>query len=106
MATGRWNGVFGPPSDTGHIRVGDCGLYERPEGMTEDAKAEEYEKAVGQMRDRDQSLMGGKANLRQSLPDGMEMSNRYRGTGADLRMSIDPGLDVPAPKHQLADDSV
>lgn len=106
MATGPWNGVFAAPSYTGHVTLGSCALYERPMDMTLEAKAEEERKARQQMRDRDQSLMGGKANLRESLPSGMEMSNRYRGTGADLRMSIDPALDAPAPSHQLADDGV
>lgn len=105
MATGRWNGVFAPPAYTGHITLGDSALYERPLEMTNEARTEDVKRARQQMSDRDQSLMGGKANLR-NLPDGMEMSKRYRGTGADLRMSIDPALDVPVPSHQLADDSV
>ncbi len=103
MATGRWNGAYAPPAYTGHVTLGDSALYERPEGMTRDAQVEDEKRARQQMTDRDQSLMGGKANLR-NLPQGMEMSNRYRGTGANLRMSIDPALDAPAPSHQLADD--
>ena len=106
MATGRFNGEFAPPDYTGHVTVGDSALYERPMEMTLEAREEELKKARQQMRDRDQSLMGGKANLRGSLAPGMEMSNRYRGTGADLRMSIDPALDAPPPSHQLADDGV
>ncbi len=104
MATGRFNGVFGPPAYTGHVTLGDSGLYERPEEMTREAQIEDEKRARAQMSDRDQSLMGGKANMR-ALPPGMEMSDRYRGTGANLRMSIDPALDVPAPKHQIADDN-
>lgn len=105
MATGRWNGVYDAPSYTGHIRLGDSGLYERPMQMSADAKVEDEKKARQQVRDRDQSLMGHKANVRNSLPDGFAMSPKYRGTGGDLRMSIDPALDAPAPGHQLADDS-
>jgi hypothetical protein len=101
-ATGRWNGVFGPKSDTGHIRVGDAGLYERPLGMSEDAREEDIKRARQQMSDRDQSLMGGKANVRGTVPADAMNSRKYRGTGADLRMSIDPALDVPVPKHTLA----
>lgn len=104
LAVGRWNGVFGPPEDVGHIRVGDSGLYERPLDMTKDARSEEIKKAHQQMRDRDESLMGGKANIRGSFGqgNGIEMGGKYRGTGAQLRMSIDPALDAPAPSHQLA----
>ena len=54
------------------------------------------------MRDRDEALMGGKAKLRNSMNDGMSMERRYRGTGGDVRMSIDPGIDIPRPQHQLA----
>lgn len=104
LATGRWNGVFGPPEDVGHIRIGDSGFYERPLGMTKDARAEEIRRAHQQMRDRDESLMGGKANIRGAIGNGngIEMGGKYRGTGAQLRMSIDPALDVPMPSHELA----
>ncbi len=102
----KWNGVFGPPSDTGHIRVGDCGLYERPMTLTEEAKEEEFRKATQQMRDRDQALMGGAKGARRALGNGIEMGGKYRGTGGDLKMSIDPGLDVERPNYQPADDEV
>ncbi len=55
------------------------------------------------MRDRDQALMGGKSNVRNAMQGGFEMGGKYRGTGADLRMSIDPGLDIPAPSHKVVD---
>jgi hypothetical protein len=103
-AIGKWNGVFGPISDTGHIIVSDMGLYERPASLTEEAKAEDYKKAVGQMRDRDEALMGGKAKLRDNVRDGIAMGGKYRGTGGDIRMSIDPALDVERPSYQPADD--
>ena len=78
-------------------------LMERPSELCQEARAEDYRIARQQMLDRDQSLMGGKANVRNALPDGFAMDNRYRGTGGDLRMSIDRALDVPAPAHQLAE---
>lgn len=104
-AEGRWNGVYASPEEKGHIIVGDCGLYERPLEMSRDAQDEDDRRAVQQMRDRDQSLMGGKANVRGSMGNGIEMGGKYRGTGGNLRMSIDPGLDIPAPAHELADDA-
>jgi hypothetical protein len=105
LAKGKWNGVFGPESDVGHIRVGDSGLYERPAQMSEDARNDDKRKAVAQMRDRDQSLMGKKANIRNGLSEGYEMGGKYRGTGGDIRMAIDPALDVPGPSYQAPDDS-
>lgn len=104
MASGRWNGVFGPTSDTGHIIVSDMGLYERPESLTEEAQADDKRKAIGQMRDRDEALMGGKAKLRGGVGDGIAMGGKYRGTGGDIRMSIDPALDVERPSYRPADD--
>ena len=105
-AGSKWNGVFGPKEDTGHIRVGDCGLYERPLALTEEAKEEEFRKAVSQMRDRDAALMGGKAKLRDNMGNGLAMGGKYRGTGGDIRMSIDPALDVERTQYQPADDDV
>lgn len=106
LAVGRWNGIFDAPNYTGHVRLGDSALYERPMEMSVDAKIEDEKRARQQVRDRDNSLMGHKANLRGSLPDGFAMGGKYRGTGGDLRMSIDPALDAPAPSHQSADDSI
>jgi hypothetical protein len=103
-AEGRWNGVFGPPSDTGHIRVGDCGLYERPMSLTLEARQEDLRKATQQMKDRDQALMGGAKGARRANGSGIEMGGKYRGTGGDIRMSIDPALDVERPSYQAADD--
>ena len=102
-AQGRWNGVFAPPSYTGHIRVGSSGLYERPMKMTLEAQAEDLARAQRQMRDRDSALMGGRANVRGAMRDGIEMGGKYRGTGADLRMSISPELDAPKPSYRIAE---
>jgi hypothetical protein len=71
--------------------------------MSQEAANEDKRNAIQQMRDRDQSLMGGKANVAAAMRDGIEMSQKYRGTGGNLRMSIDPGLDVPMPSHKLAE---
>lgn len=84
------------------VRKGQM-LMERPMVLSEEARAEEYRKAVTQMRDRDQSLMGREANLRGGLAPGFEMGGKYRGTGGDLRMSIDSNIDAPRPQHKLAD---
>ena len=103
----RWPGRFMPQGHKGPIIRGSQMLMERPAQLCQEARSEMVSKARRQMNDRDQSLMGGKANLRgaaQSL--GVPLSGRQRGVGADLRMSIDPGLDVPTPSYAPADDSV
>lgn len=99
----RHPGRFMAKEETGATVYGGQMLMERPESLCNEARDDDYRKAVQQMRDRDQALMGRKANLRQNLPQGIEMGGKYRGTGADLRMSIDRALDVPAPQHELAE---
>ena len=100
----RHPGMFVARGRTGDIVRGGLRLEERPLEMTLQARAEEEASAKQQMRDRDQSLMGGKANLRGAMRDGFSMEGRYRGTGGNLRMSIDPGLDIPVPQHQVTQE--
>lgn len=106
MSVGRFAGVWMPKSFTGHITQGGQGLYERPKTLSDEARAEDRAKAVQQMNDRDESLMGSKAQLRKAMGNGLSMDKRYRGTGGDLRMSIDRALDIPTANYQPADDSV
>lgn len=100
----RHPGMFVPIGHKGDIVRGGQRLEERPASLTAEARAEDIAVARRQMTDRDQSLMGGKANVRGAMTNGMEMSAQYRGTGGQLRMSIDPALDVPAPAHKIAID--
>ncbi len=99
----RHPGRFVPLGRSGDIVRGGNRLEERPKEMNDQARAEEYALAKQQMMDRDQSLMGGKANLRGTVSSEITDRTKYRGVGADLRMSIDPGLDVPTPTHKLAE---
>lgn len=98
----RHDGMWADKGKTGAIIYGGQMLMERPTMLCEEARADDVTKAMQQMRDRDASLMGRKADLRNKMPQGFEMGGRYRGTGADLRMSIDSALDIPAPQHELA----
>ena len=99
----RHPGMFVPVGTKGDIVREGQRLEERPASMTEAARAEDVAVARQQMSDRDQALMGGKANAR-NLPPGMEMNpSKYRGTGGDLRMSIDPAVDAPKPSLPLAE---
>ena len=74
-------------------------LVERPTALTEEARAEEVQKAVQQMSDRNESF----TRVKKEIGTGMEMSGRYRGTGGDIRISVDKGVDIPRPQHTLAD---
>lgn len=98
----RHDGKFMMSGTKGATVYGGQMLMERPVMLGEEAREDEYRKAVQQTRDRDQALMGRKADVRNKMPQGFEMGGRYRGTGADLRMSIDQALDIPAPQHELA----
>lgn len=99
----RWPNSM-PAGETGHIIIGGQGLYERPMAMSLEARAEDIEMAHRQMKDRDDALMGGKAQLRQTMRNGFSMDQKYRGAGGDLRISIDQAADAPRPSYQAADD--
>lgn len=99
----RHPGRFVPVGKTGDIIRDGMRLEERPASMTEEARQEDIAVARRQMTDRDESLMGGKASVR-NLPPGMEMGGKYRGTGGSLKMNIDPGIDIPGPSYQAPED--
>ena len=92
---GRWT----HPGEKGGIIVNGMRLEERPSSLGDEARAEDKLKARTQLRDQTDSL-----RLTQKLPSGMEVGKKYRGTGADVRMSIDKNLDIPIPGHQLLGD--
>jgi hypothetical protein len=101
----RFPGRYMPADYKGHIIRGGQGLYERPKVLCDEARFEDKRNAVQQMRDRDEALMGGKANVKDNMPDGFQMSNKFRGRKAfnNLNMNIDPALDIPKPQHELAE---
>jgi hypothetical protein len=93
----RHPGRFTPVGTKGKIIRGGQILMERPKALCDEARAEMVTKARKQMSDRDESLMGGKVNMRASMQSGFEMNaGKYRGTGGDLRITVDPAFDVPA----------
>lgn len=99
----RHDGLLMPKGHVGNIIRGGQMLVERPTVLGDQARAEEVAKARRQMTDRDQALLGGKANARAVMRDGIEMGGRYRGTGGDIKITVDRALDIPAPQHTLAD---
>jgi hypothetical protein len=98
----RHPGRFVPSGTKGQILRGGQRLEERPLVLTEEAREEEIRTAKRLISDRNDSLK--LSGVKNSMPDGFEMAQRkYRGTGGDIRMSIDRGLDIPQPEHKLAE---
>ena len=97
----RYAGSLVPKGSTGNIIRGQQMLMERPQALTDEARAEDVRNAHQLIEDRNQSLKLGQ--VKKSLGDGFEMSGKYKGTGGDIKMSIDRGLDIPRPQHTIAD---
>jgi hypothetical protein len=97
----RYPGRYMPAGHTGAIVRGSQMLMERPKILSDEAEAEDVRLAKQLISDRNDSLK--LSGVRKSLGDGFEMNEKYRGTGGDIRMSIDRALDAPAPSHKLAD---
>lgn len=89
---GRWT----QQGATGAIIVNGLRLEERPSTLGDQARAEDIQKARTQMRDQTDSL-----RLTEKLPTGFESKRKYRGTGGDVRISIDKGIDIPRPSHEF-----
>lgn len=96
---GRWTAM----GHKGDILVEGLRLEERPRVMTEDARAADERKARRQISDRNESLM---LEVKKNMRGGFSMEKQYRGTGGNMKMSIDPGLDIPAPQHLPDDPSI
>lgn len=97
----RYPGRFMPEGHKGNITRGGQLLMERPAQLCEEARAEDVRNAKQLISDRNDALK--LSGVKKNLADGFEMNRRYRGTGGDVRMAIDPALDIPAPQHQLAE---
>ena len=97
----RYPGRFMEAGHKGPIIRGGQMLMERPKELSDEARAEDIAAARQLISDRNESLKLSKAKA--ELGPGFEMGKRYRGTGGDIRMSIDRSLDMPEPpQHQLA----
>ncbi len=98
----RYPGRFMPEGQKGNIVRGGQMLMERPKELCDEARSDDIRAAKQLISDRNESLK--LSGVKNSLPDGFEMkSNRYRGTGGDVRLTIDRGLDIPVPQHTLAE---
>lgn len=91
-----------PVGHKGSIIRGGQMLMERPKSLSDEARAEDIRMAKQQISDRNESLK--LAGVKKGMADGFEMGGKYRGTGGDVRMSIDRALDIAPPSHELAND--
>lgn len=91
----------GADGKSGCIIRGKQMLMERPKSMCDEARAEEVAIAKRLISDRNDSLK--LSGVKNSLPDGFAMNQRYRGTGGAIKMNIDPALDIEAPSYTLAE---
>lgn len=98
----RYPGRFMPVGHKGSIIRGGQMLMERPTVLSQEAHAEDVRNARQLIADRNSSLKLG--NIKNEMASGFEMSGKYRGTGGNVKLSIDPALDVPAPSHTIADE--
>jgi hypothetical protein len=98
----RYPGRFMPEGtgDKPIVRGGQM-LMERPKALSDEARAEDIRNAKQLISDRNDALK--LSGVKQAMPDGFEMNQRYRGTGGNIKMSIDRGLDIPSPAHTLAE---
>lgn len=97
----RYPGRFMPVGHKGSIVRGGQMLMERPLVLSEEARAEDIKAAHQLISDRNESLKLG--SVKKDMASGFEMSRKYRGTGGDIRISIDREHDAPTPKYDLAD---
>ena len=96
----RHPGRFVPHGTRGEILRGGQRLEERPVALTEQARLEDVRTAKQLLSDRNDALK--LSGVKNAMPDGFAMNQRYRGTGGRIQMNIDPALDIPMPQHELA----
>lgn len=92
---GRWT----PPGFGGSIIVDGLRLEERPMSLSVEAKEEDKLRARAQVRDRTDALR----LTQKQLPGSAEARGSRGGPAMGMKMSIDPGLDIPHPELSLDD---
>lgn len=106
----RHSGRYMPVGHKGSIIRGGQRLEERPKVLSDEARRDDVRAAKQLVSDRNESLL--LTGMKDKLGHGYDMSRKYRGTGGDVRMQIDPGIfydndgnaqQVPAPAHTLAE---
>lgn len=97
----RHPGKFVPFGKSGDIVRDGQRLEERPAILSQQAAAEDVRMAKQLISDRNDALK--LSGVKNAMPDGFAMSNRYHGTGGSIKMDIDRALDIEPPSHQLAE---
>ncbi len=92
---GRW----APAGFEGSIIIEGLRLEERPESLTMEALAEDKGRAKAQVRDRTDALR----LTQKQLPGAQEALGSRAGPAMGMKMSIDPGLDIPHHELQVDD---
>ena len=88
----RYAGTLVPKGSTGNIIRGQQMLMERPQALTDEAKAEDIRNAHQLISDRNESLK--LTGVKKQLGQGFEMNERYKNTGGGVRIQIDKSMDV------------
>lgn len=101
----RHPGMFMPLDYNGPIEIEGMRLEERPEELCIEAEYEDKVRALTQMKDNQNALTGGKANLANAMHPDLKLNPRTNYKGRKTGLSIDEAYDVPTPVYQPADDS-
>lgn len=89
----------------GDIVRGGLRLEERPASLTREARQEQISYAKRQLQTQNESVMG---SMNRALPQGFAtptaaQQERAFGRATQMRMSIDPALDIAVPGHEIAE---
>lgn len=95
----RHSGIFMPEGHKGQILRGGMRLEERPSALGEEAKQEEYEKAVGQVQDQNAQLFGKKIGGRGF--ENRSFAGRSRAAGDGISQGVEVASDVPRPRLEI-----
>jgi hypothetical protein len=101
----RHPGMFMPLNHEGPIEIEGMRLEERPEELCAEAEYEDKVRALTQMKDRDEALMGRRANLQGSMHQDLKLNPRANYKGRKTQLSIDETYEIAPPNYQPADDS-
>lgn len=95
VPSSRFPGRWTPEGFEGQIVIDGLRLEERPMSLSVEAKQEDTARAKALVRDRTDAL-----RMTQKQLPGADVA-RARNNAGRMNMSIDPGLDIPLPQHEL-----
>lgn len=95
----RHAGMFMPEGHKGVVLRGGMRLEERPSALTQEARQEDYEKAVGQVQDQNAQLFGEKKFGRGF--ENRSFAGRSRAAGDGIRQGVEVASDAPRPRLEI-----